>query len=228
MNFRIETADEVIRAALGDAIEFENGKALVNDGNAVVVKTESCYKCVLKDIADFDSYVKKLNIAGDTVVYGKKPRGGAFTERAHECLSFAYLGALPPPLRLPTGVEIKRLAPTLAKLVSDTYRNSGGGYTEAETAALMRDKGVFGAFTDSKLAGFIGRHADGSIGMLHVFDGFRRRGIGEALETFMINYVMTFGRVPLCDVYCGNSASMALQTKLGMTAARCGAFWTTV
>ncbi len=228
MDLSIEIADEVICAELSDAIEFESGEALVNDNNAVVVKTDSCYKCVLKDIADFDAYVKKFGIVGDTVVYGAAPRDSAFKKRAHECVSFAYFGALPPPLRLPTGVEIKRLAPTLAKLASDTYSNSGGGYTEAETAALMRDKGVFGAFTDSKLAGFIGRHADGSIGMLHVFDGFRRRGIGEALETFMINYVMTFGRVPLCDVYCGNSASMALQIKLGMTAARCGTFWTTV
>ena len=91
---------------------------------------------------------------------------------------------------------------------------------------ILRGKGVFGAFKDSGFAGFVGRHDDGTMGLLHVFDTFRRRGMGVELEKFMIGYVMTFGRVPLCDVYTDNAVSIEMQNKLGLTAAADGyTYW---
>ena len=132
------------------------------------------------------------------------------------CFTYAYLEPMPPLSTLPSGVEIKRHSPSLAETVLNAYHNPGGGYTVERIAAIMRDKGVFGAIANGKLAGFIGRHRDGSMGMLEVFEPYRRRGIAIALEKFLITYVMTFGRTPFCDVYCDNPASIALQGKLGL------------
>ncbi len=128
---------------------------------------------------------------------------------------------------LPDGsVAIKRLAPSLAETVREAYvKHGAAGYTVEQVAALMRDKGIFGAIVGGKLAGFVGRHADGNIGMLEVFEPFRRRGLGRALAEFMIAYVMTFGRTPICDVFTDNAASLSMQDKLGMTAARGLTFW---
>ena len=39
-----------------------------------------------------------------------------------------------------------------------------------------------GAFLDGVLAGLIGIHEEGSIGMLEVLPAYRRRGLGYALE----------------------------------------------
>ena len=98
----------------------------------------------------------------------------------------------------------------------DAYSNHGS-YTVEDMADIMREKGVFGAIADGKLVGFIGRHDDGSMGMLEVFDSARRRGGGSALERFLSTCGMTYGRTPYCDVFTDNPGSLALQQKLGLT-----------
>ena len=45
---------------------------------------------------------------------------------------------------------------------------------------------IFGAFVDGRLAGFVGEHHEGSMGMLEVVPEFRRRGIAQALEAALI------------------------------------------
>lgn len=66
------------------------------------------------------------------------------------------------------------------------------------------------------LAGFIGEHEEGSMGMLEVFSEFRRQGIAEALESFCINRMLREGRIPFCQIIKGNEASVRLQEKLGL------------
>ena len=41
---------------------------------------------------------------------------------------------------------------------------------------------IIGAYVDGQLAGYVGFHSEGSMGMLHVFEEYRRHGLGEALE----------------------------------------------
>ena len=54
----------------------------------------------------------------------------------------------------------------------------------------LRSGMMYGAFADGKLAGFIGMHAEGSMGILEVFEEFRRQGIAEALERHLINRIL--------------------------------------
>ena len=73
-----------------------------------------------------------------------------------------------------------------------------------------------GAFLDGVLAGFIGIHEEGSIGMLEVLPAYRRRGLGYALEAGAIRRALKEGTIPYCQVIEGNTASMELQKKLGL------------
>lgn len=77
--------------------------------------------------------------------------------------------------------------------------------------------GVFGQFVDGELAGFIGTHLEGAVGMLEVFEPYRRRGIGENLMCYMINYWRRRNAVPFGQIYKSNDRSMNLQRKLGAT-----------
>ena len=219
----------VERAVLNDVIKFENGRMVVHDDKCAVVRVGNWHKCVFADITDFNGYADKYGLYGNVCFLGASETADkALGFESSPCVTFAYLGAMPPQTELPRGVEIKRLAPSLAQTVVDAYHNPGGGYTVEHMAKVMREKGVFGAIADGKLAGFIGRHGDGSMGMLEVFDGFRKRGIGGALERFLINFVMTFGRTPFCDVYTDNAASMQMQKAVGLTPG-CGyTFWTEI
>lgn len=76
---------------------------------------------------------------------------------------------------------------------------------------------LFGAFIpESCLAGFAGFHSEGAMGMLEVMPEYRRHGIGEALERFLIKEALKRGHVPYCNVYISNEKSIRLQTKLGL------------
>ena len=73
---------------------------------------------------------------------------------------------------------------------------------------VMRDMG--------QILGFIGRHPEGSMGMMEVLPDYRRKGWGERLERALIKIVLAAGELPYGHVVIGNEASARLQEKLGM------------
>ena len=213
----------VERAVLCDAVEFERGEVVADTHRIAAVKVQGTYKCVLADIDEFYALADEYGLYGHVCLLGAPedtPARLGFDSMP--CKTFAYKQAMPPMVSAPKGVVIKRLAPTLAETVFSKYNKY---YTVDELAELMRVKGVFGAISDGALAGFIGMHADGNIGIFVVDERFRRRGIGSALERFMINYIKTFGRVPTLDVFADNEPSIKMQQSLGMTEASGFTFW---
>jgi tRNA (guanine37-N1)-methyltransferase len=74
---------------------------------------------------------------------------------------------------------------------------------------------MFGIYDNNQLAGFIGVHSEGSIGMLEIFPEYRRRGFGYILEAFVIEKLLDLGYTPYCHVVEGNAPSYKLQEKLG-------------
>ncbi|MGI6215953.1 MAG: GNAT family N-acetyltransferase [Christensenellales bacterium] len=74
-----------------------------------------------------------------------------------------------------------------------------------------------GGFYLDEWVGFIGQHEEGTVGMLHIFDEYRKHGFGYALEAMMINKLIDLGDIPIGHVIIDNHASLALQRKLGMT-----------
>lgn len=84
---------------------------------------------------------------------------------------------------------------------------------------------MWGLFENGVLAGFIGMHTEGSMGMLEVFPEHRRKGYGYQLEAFLIAWHLERGWIPYCHIIDGNNASMRLQEKLGLTFAELPAIW---
>lgn len=221
----LERADLAVEAAvINDVIKFENATELLHDEHAAIVRVNDVKKCVFEDIDVAKDYIKKHGIAGRVCLLNMPlDAPTVFGLSSEPCRTFAYLRPLPPQ---PSGkTVIKRLAPSLAETVRAVYVKKPTGYTVEQIAELMRTKGVFGALENGKLAGFVGRHYDGNMGMLEVLDGFRGRGIGTELSKFIIGYVMTFGRTPICDVYISNAASLYMQKKLGSTCSKNYTVW---
>lgn len=90
---------------------------------------------------------------------------------------------------------------------------------------LIHDGKMFGAEVDGELAAFIGFHRDGSSGMLEVMPEFRRKGIGTELETFFQNYQLEKGWMPYGHVYLTNTASLKMQSKLGLAVSADCIWW---
>jgi tRNA (guanine37-N1)-methyltransferase len=92
-------------------------------------------------------------------------------------------------------------------------------YTNIPDEAYIRSRiraGMLGIYIKGQLAGFIGTHPEGSMGMLEVFPGYRRRGLAYRLENEMMRRRQAQGRVPFAQIMAGNAASVALHIKLGM------------
>lgn len=101
----------------------------------------------------------------------------------------------------------------------------GGPDGEAYIRERLEKGCLYGAFCEGQLAGFIGTHAEGSIGILEVFPEYQRRKVGKALETYMINQALESGQIPYGQVIEGNEASMRLQESLGLCFAKSKVYW---
>ena len=126
-----------------------------------------------------------------------------------ECWQSAYTKTTPMEETL---ADIRRLDRRFLKRIADNYELAD----EGEIAALLDAGVIYGAFAGGDLAGFIGRHEEGSVGMLFVFPQFRRMGIAEALERNYVNRELAEGNVAYGQIFVGNTPSRQLQEKLGM------------
>ncbi len=118
-------------------------------------------------------------------------------------------------------VMIKKLDTEYLEELVKAYGHADYDYMKDRLLAGV----MYGAFMDDELAGFIGEHQEGSMGLLYVYPKFRRRGIAEALETFQINRSLQRGYTPYCQVKNGNEASLTLQSRLGLYPAKEHVWW---
>ncbi len=86
----------------------------------------------------------------------------------------------------------------------------------AELAERITSGNLFGACVEEQLAGFIGVHTEGAMGMLTVLEEYQGRGIGTALITYLIRKELRRGHIPYSQIFKENQISMALQEKVGM------------
>lgn len=138
-----------------------------------------------------------------------------------DCFQAAYLSA--EPLPVPPVCEFRQLLPEDAQWVNDNYRQDPQelGYVRS-----LLEKGVItGAFVDGERAGFIGRHSEGSMGLLEVLPEYRRRGVGEALLRDAVNRELALGHIPFGQVVWDNEPSLALHRKLGFTMSEGHVWW---
>ena len=123
-----------------------------------------------------------------------------------------WMAATPPSLP-EQELDIRLLDITWAERVNDLYSHDMGlDYMEAR---LARGE-LWGAFEGDALMGFIGCHAEGSMGMLEVLQGFRRRGVGRALAAFLIGETLKKGLTPFSQFQLTNHASRQLNQSLGL------------
>lgn len=134
-------------------------------------------------------------------------------KRSLACVQAAYLKKEPVAIEY-EGVQIEKLNESHLKFIKDWY-----SHKQDESYLLERlNAGViYGAYVQGELAGFIGEHGEGSIGMLEVLPQFRRRGLGEKLEAYKTNQHIKAGYVPFGQIVAGNTPSLELQKKLGYT-----------
>lgn len=84
---------------------------------------------------------------------------------------------------------------------------------------------MFGAFSRGRLAGFIGVHEEGSMGMLEVLPAFRRQGVGSLLLSQLCAHQLSRGRIPYSQFVTDNIASEQLHRRLGFDISQDYVYW---
>ena len=136
------------------------------------------------------------------------------------CTQAAYLEK--EPLPVPPGFEIRPLGEEFFSLILENYHS----FTDPEYIHKRIAAGVmYGAFQKGELLGFIGMHAEGSVGMLEVLPQHRRKGAATALMAFMTGFCLERGWVPFSQIFHGNEASLALHRSLGWALSQRPLYW---
>ena len=118
--------------------------------------------------------------------------------------------------------DIRKLGLEYLDLINDCYKALGPN--EDNSQALINNE-VLGLFVDNKLVGMVGRHPEGCLGMLKVFDEYKRKGYGLALEKAKINDLIDRNQRVFEEVIEGNDASTSLQNKLGLVVGERTIYW---
>lgn len=126
------------------------------------------------------------------------------------------------PLDYPKRLEIRKPTDDEMRIVLKHYRRMPAWVVEEIRA---RGDLYVGSEGEGKIVGFIGCHLEGSMGLLEILPKYRRMGYGTELESFMINRLLERGLIPFGHVVTGNSKSLRLQKKLGLTKAPEKVYW---
>lgn len=212
---------QCIKRGSADIIVAEEDGVLLQDkiSNIYMISTlsEDFMKSIIDKISDVDTIVlhnefeykllkDKINFSEEMICYNAAYLHEKYIERRN------------------FEVEIKVLKEEFVEVVKNNYSElslCNSGYIEER----VKDKEMYGAFLGNKLAGFIGTHEEGSIGMLEVMPEFRGKGIGSELERYAINRAISKGRYPYCQVKEDNEISMKLQKSLGMEISKTKVYW---
>ncbi len=128
------------------------------------------------------------------------------------------------PLFVSKEIEIKALGIEYLEEVTEHYHMVSEDYIREQ---LLGGK-LAGAFLEGRLAGFAGEHKEGSLGILEVYEEYRRRGVAASLEAYMINRHLANGFTPYGDILTENEASLRLQEKLGLCISKDELYWAIV
>lgn len=140
-------------------------------------------------------------------------------ENIMECYQMAFLSKEPP--KADDVLEYKTATMEDFPLISREY----GLVSKEELKELIEHGNIVMGYENSSLVGFIGEHMEGSVGLLQVLQEHRRKGYGTALEIEMIRRTLEKGDIPFGQVVVGNTASLELQKKLGLTKSEGTIFW---
>ena len=121
------------------------------------------------------------------------------------------------------GLVVRPLDAEYTDIISGTYDR--GTVDKPYIEARIRCGALYGAFVGDELAGYVGIHDDGHIGMLYVLEAYRGRKIGKALETYMVNYCLELGWIPYGQVELENEVSIKLHEALGMHLSKSPVVW---
>lgn len=207
---------EGLSRGLGDIL-YENG-----DTAAVYLwESRVCMACAADEpdgLALLSRLPQEARLAVVHQAFMKKLLEERGFESLFSCRQFVYTQRTPLPVR---HKDIRPLGMESFDYLCAHYGMEGPEYVRER----LLSGAVYGAFWEGRLAGFIGVHREGVMGMLYVDEAHRRKGLAASLEAYLINRTLERGFTPYVQAEPENLPSLGLQEKLGLYQARPLYWW---
>lgn len=226
----VDMAECIKKNAAKIVYEGENGLFLYEEGSGIYMLALSKKEAAGR-VFDRFSFEEIARKSGWLVAHGESAREAVYQHakvlRETPCYQIAYLKKELLPIS--ANLEFRTPSRTEIEIIKREYDKESPENIEKLCAKKCLYCGFLtkeeNGFEKGEFVGFIGRHPEGSMGMLQVFPKYRRRGYAEALESFMTNEYLKEGLIPYGHVIEDNFASMALQKKLGFEVADNKVYW---
>ena len=125
---------------------------------------------------------------------------------------------------IPGKFRIEKLEPT-EENIDFVFKNYTLAFSREHLEFIMKNLGMYAAYSGGNIAGFIGRHEERSMGLMEVLPEYRRMGVATELAFFLINRILDEGEIPYGHVIINNEKSIAMQKKLGFTFSDTHVYW---
>lgn len=211
--------------AISESLKHKESHIITQSDQGVLILNEDSklYQMVAWDEAHACELIDKIADGFSLCLYG--PFGVEYARQKYKreatlrCTTMVYQSRK----RLSSNHRIQPLALEDIDFVLKHYSNSSVSKEYLEDR--IRKQFMFGASIDTRCAGFIGLHEEGSLGMLEVIAEFRRKGVGNSLVAFMVNHCLDRERIPYAQIVTGNQSSIIFHEKMGFTHYRREAVW---
>lgn len=125
-------------------------------------------------------------------------------------------------MSLPGQLEIRPMVLEDAKMICNYYsHHSDLEYIEE----IISGGWMFGLYENKTLAGFIGRHTDGSMGLLEILPKYQRKHYATYLLNFMCVQYQKRGWTAYSQVEIQNEVSVRLHNKVGAVKSDSAIIW---
>jgi GNAT superfamily N-acetyltransferase len=218
--------DRLLHMGMIEPIRKKRASILYADSDGVLIQDQGSGSYMLSAV-DESAGRKLLSLISDADLFTvhQKFLVPMVQDKFHfnivkDCVQAVYLDNKPLPVD--EKIQIRVLGQEWVNTVAENYHYVDDiGYIQD----LIDNKEIYGAFIDETLAGFIGTHKEGTMGLLVVLPQYRLMGVGTALESFMVNLFLSRNQVPFGQVLDGNIKSLGLQKKLGFTISEKHLYW---
>ena len=250
---RMQKADRFLNIDMIEHINRGTGKLVYMDDDQIIIEDKKCGilfhtstvkndgeydvgkladvsdflknapKIVFHQLAEVKKYQQKLNININFVC-----KNVVYTQREKLPVSGLYM-ADGSPLKSGenAGMYIRELD---ENDIPDTLRHYTFIKDATYTPRAVREGRMYGAFfkddSEEKMAGFIGIHENGTMGMLEVFEEYKRRHLGTALATYIMNVCLNKGYIPYAQISEDNMTSLEIAKRRGMCMSKTAVYWT--
>ena len=136
-----------------------------------------------------------------------------------ECFQAVYLSEAYP--SVPGNLQIEPASNADLEFITAHY----GKLASQELEEIIHRQELFLGSHAGEPIGFVGKHLEGSMGILEVLPQHRRKGYGTELENFMISHMLKEKMIPFCQVETWNEKSLNLQRNLGLTISDEKVYW---